>query len=74
MVGRWVLLLFVREFQGRGRPGVNEETLGTSNGGGSLLGGQHHGGGVELFSSEGNFFCKVIFRLLFNTKALLCLG
>lgn len=29
---------------------------------------------VELFSSEGNFFCKVIFRLLFNTKALLCLG
>ena len=25
---------------------------------------------VELFSSEGNFFCKVIFRLLFNTKAL----
>ena len=30
--------------------------------------------GVELFSSEGNFFCKVIFRLLFNTKALLCLG
>ena len=33
----------MREFQGRDRPGVNEETLGTSNGGGSLLGDQHRG-------------------------------
>ena len=49
---RWVLLLFVKEFWGRARPGVNDETLGTSNGGGSLQDGQHHGGGDELFSSE----------------------
>ena len=33
----------MKEFQGRARQGVNDETFGTSNGGGSLLGDQHRG-------------------------------
>ena len=33
---------------------VTDEIPDTSNGGGSLPGSQHFGGGVELFSSEGN--------------------
>ena len=49
---RWVILLFVKDFQGRARPRVIDEALGTSNGGGSLQDDQHHGGVGELFSSE----------------------
>ena len=59
---RWVLLLFVTEFWGRAGPGVIDEIPDTSNGGGSLHGDQHHGGGGELFSSEVNSSLKEVER------------
>ena len=45
---------FSEEVQGQGSTWATDETLDTRNGGGSLPGSQTFGGGVELFSSEGN--------------------
>ena len=45
---------FSEEVQGQGSTWATDETLDTRNGGGSLPGSQLFGGGVELFSSEGN--------------------
>ena len=46
---------FSWKFKTELRQRVTDETPGTGDGGGSLPGVHQHGGGVELFSSEGNF-------------------
>ena len=51
---------FCMKFRTDLRQRVTDEISGTSNGGGSLLGGGQHGGGVELFSSEGNSSIKEV--------------
>ena len=51
---------FSRKFKAELRQRVTDEAPDTSNGGGSLLGGGQHGGGVELFSSEGNSSIKEV--------------
>ena len=43
---------FMGSSRGRALQGVNDETLGTSNGEGPLQDGQQHGRDGELFSSE----------------------
>ena len=46
---------FCVKFKTELRQRVTDETPGTGDGGGSLHDFHQHGGGVELFSSEGNF-------------------
>ena len=62
---------FSRKFKAELRQRVTDEAPDTSNGGGSLHGGQHQGGGVELFSSEGNSSCckgGVVVEMSCSTK------